>query len=222
MKTAVALMLLATPAAAQEFITPTGPLSDTDFYRLVACAAPPGGACQKPFIRWSPADANDVSVGFVQIEKGYPNDIIELATEALSHAVSALNKADAKLRVTIDNTTLKPDIGIYLLNITEGDAIRNTGLDPLDGSLLEAAKTQLWWRSDFSLINGAIVFGKDIARADLQSIMLEEVTQSMGLLTDIGGPEFETRSIFSESSNRLTSLGSLDVITLRRHYLNAP
>ena len=222
MKAALALMLLATSAAAQEFITTNGPLSDADFYRLVACAAPPGGACQKPFIRWSPADANDVSIGFLQIEKGYPKDLIDLASNTLSHAVSEINATGAKLHVTIDNTTLNPDISIYLLNIIEGDPIRNTGLTPLDGSLLEAAKTQLWWRADFSLINGAIVFGKDIDRNDLQSIMLEEVTQSMGLLTDIGGPDFETRSIFSESSNKLTSLGSMDVIALRRHYPNVP
>ncbi len=222
MKALLAFMLLATSAAAQEFIATKLPLSDADFYRLVACAAPPGGACQKPFIRWSPADANDVSIGFVHIEKGYPKDTVDVASKALSHAIGELNATGAKLHVTIDNITLNPDIGIYLLNIVEGDRVRNTGLDPLDGSLLEAAKTQLWWRDDFTLINGAIVFGTDIAKADLQSIMLEEVTQSMGLLTDIGGPEFETRSIFSESSNQLTSLGALDVIALRRHYPNVP
>jgi hypothetical protein len=221
-KTTFALLLLATSATAQEFIATNGPLSDADFYRLVACAAPPGGACQKPFIRWSPADATDVSIGFVQIEKGYPKNIAKLASTALIKAVSEINVTDAEIHLTIDNITLKPDIGIYLLNIVEGDAIRNTGLDPLDGALLEAAKTQLWWRDDFTLINGAIVFGKDITLHDLPSVMLEEVTQSMGLLTDIGGPEYETRSIFSESSNQLTTLGAMDVIALRLHYPNAP
>ena len=49
----IILALLAIEAAAQEFIKSKGRLSDRDFYRAVACAAPPGGACQKKALRWS-------------------------------------------------------------------------------------------------------------------------------------------------------------------------
>ena len=41
MKTAPAFFLLASAAQAQDNIAVQGPLSDADFYRLVACAAPP-------------------------------------------------------------------------------------------------------------------------------------------------------------------------------------
>lgn len=216
-------MLLAAGAAeAQEFISTDAPLSDTDFYRLVSCAAPLGGDCQKPPVRWSPADARDVSVGFVRIEDGYPEDVVQRARDALKSALDQVNASGAELHLTLWDENQKPDIGIYLLNIVEGDAIRNTGLDPLDGARIEAAKTQLWWRDDLSLIEGAIVFGKDISRKDLPSIMLEEITQSMGLLTDIGGPAYETRSIFSESSNQMTALGRQDTMALRRHYPKSP
>ena len=222
MKLTLALILCANTAAAQEFIATDAPLSDTHFYRIVACAAPPGGDCQKELVRWSAADAQDVTIGLVQIEDGYPTDVAELAENALAMAISQLNAVDANLHVTRSDKTTKPDIGIHLLTIVEGDVIRNTGLDPLDGAIIEAAKTQLWWRDDLTLIEGAIVFGKDIDPADLQSVMLEEVTQAMGLLTDIGGPFYQTRSIFSESSNQLITLGSQDIMALRRHYPKSP
>jgi hypothetical protein len=222
MKLVLALIFAAGSAAAQEFITTDAPLSDTDFYRLVSCAAPLGGDCQKELVRWSPADAQDVSIGIVQVEDGYPAYVVQLASDALNSAISELNAVDANLHITLSDNSIRPDIGIHLLTIVEGDAIRNTGLDPLDGETIEAAKAQLWWRNDLSLIEGAIVFGKDISPDDLQSIMLEEVTQSMGLLTDIGGPYYQTRSIFSESSNQLTALGPQDVMALRRHYPKSP
>jgi hypothetical protein len=218
MKLALVLILAATGAAAQEFITTNAPLSNIDFYRLVSCAAPLGGDCQKELVRWSPADAQDVSIGIVQVEIGYPESAVKLAITALKSAITQLNATDANLHVTLSDKCIKPDIGIYLLTIVDGDVIRNTGLDPLDGEIIEAAKTQLWWRNDLSLIKGAIVFGKDIDPDDLPSIMLEEVTQSMGLLTDIGGPYYQTRSIFSETSNQLTTLGEQDVMALRLHY----
>lgn len=222
MKLAIALLLTANAAFAQEFITTDAPLSDTDFYRLVACAALPAGECQKELVRWSPADAQNVSIGIVQIEDGYPAAVAQKAAIALRSAIEHLNAVDANLHITPSDSTQKPDIGIYLLTIVEGDAIRNTGLSPLDGEVIEAAKTQLWWRADQTLIEGAIVFGKDISPGDLASIMLEEVTQAMGLLTDVGGQYYQTRSIFSESSNQLTTLGAQDIMTLRRHYPKSP
>lgn len=222
MRLVLALMLAASAASAQEFITTNTPLSDTDFYRLVSCAAPPGGRCQKDLVRWSPADAQDVSIGIVQIEDGYPQAIAQWVSDALSSAISELNASDANLTITLSDKGIKPDIGIHLLTIVEGDLIRQTGLNPLDGAVIQAAKTQLWWRHDLSLIQGAIVFGKDIDPAYLPSIMLEEVTQSMGLLTDIGGAFYQNRSIFSESSNQLTALGRQDVMALRRHYPKSP
>ena len=222
MKRIVALLFFAGAATAQEFVGTDAPLSDTDFYRLVSCAAPRGGACQKELVRWSPADAQDVSIGIVQIEPGYPDDVADLAADALTAAISQLNTIDADLHVTLSEQNTKPDIGIHLLTIVEGDTIRNTGLNPLDGAVIEAAKAQLWWRQDLSLIEGAIVFGKDIDPNDLPSIMLEEVSQAMGLLTDIGGPYYQSRSIFSESSNQLTALGAQDVMALRRHYPKSP
>jgi hypothetical protein len=33
----------------------SGPLTDEEFYRLIACAASPGGRCRKTMLHWSEA-----------------------------------------------------------------------------------------------------------------------------------------------------------------------
>ena len=218
MKLALALMLLAAPAHAQEAVTAATPLSDTDFYRLVSCAAPPGGACQKETVRWSATDANDVSIGIVATDVGYPATLAKLADTALDAAIAQVNASGAKLRLTRSTNSVIPDIAIHLMAIRDGGKIRGTGRDPLDGTPIQAAWVQLWWRSDFSIIDGVIVFAMDISPADMASVMLEEVTQSMGLLTDINSRHYETLSVFSETSNHVTKLGPQDIMTLRRHY----
>ena len=53
---------------------------------------------------------------------------------------------------------------------------------------------------------------------EVYSGMLEELTQCMGLWTDIGGSFYQSRSIFSETSNSRTRLGEQDIMALRRHY----
>lgn len=212
------LILWAGMAQAQEAVVTGGALSDDDFYCLVSCAAPVAGVCQKVAPRWSPADAVDVSVGIMQIEKDYPPSLLALISQALDAAIAEVNASDANLHLTRSEDISNPDISLHLLNIVEGDTIAGTGLDPLDGAVIQAAKAQVWWRDDLSIINAAIVFGRDISPADLPSVMLEEVTQANGLLTDIDGAYYESRSIFSETSNQLTTLGLQDVMALRRHY----
>ncbi len=211
-------VLLAGPATAQEFVATNTRLSDEDFYRLVSCGAPPAGDCQKDIVRWSPKAARNVTLGIVQIADGYPADLLAKIDAALDRAIGEVNSAGAGLRLSRSEQATVPDIGLHLLSIVEGDEITGTDLYPLDGARIEAAKAQLWWRANRSLIKGAIVFGRDIDPDEIASIMLEEVTQTMGLLTDVGGSYYESRSIFSETSNRLTQLGRQDVMALRRHY----
>jgi hypothetical protein len=51
--------------------------------------------------------------------------------------------------------------------------------------------------------------------------MLEELTQAMGLMSDIKNPYYEGKSVFSEDSNDSKELGYQDVVALRRHYEGA-
>lgn len=53
--------------------------------------------------------------------------------------------------------------------------------------------------------------------AEVASLLLEEVVQGLGLMTDISGPAYR-QSIFAEDGNATTSLAGQDAMALRRHY----
>jgi Protein of unknown function (DUF2927) len=129
-----------------------------------------------------------------------------------------INASDAALRLRFAPAGEMADVTVHLLNINMGGVIDHTGLDPLDGTRLEAALVQLWWNRNLDLTRAAIVFPQDIEWRGLQSIVLEELTQSLGLRTDIDNPWYDTRSVFSERSNSVTTLGLQDMMALRRHY----
>jgi hypothetical protein len=212
------MTLLATASAAQDFVTVKGTLSDEDFYRLVACAAPPGGACQKRFIRWSARDAQDLTVRIVQIDEGYPTRISARTEAALDTAVEALNASGANLRLRRVAPGVKPDISLHLLNLAHDSAISGTGLPWFDGNPLGNARYQLGWHDDGTAFVCAIALSRDVEAPALRRVMLEELTQCLGLMTDIGGSAYEDRSIFSETGRQMDRLQGQDLAALRRHY----
>jgi hypothetical protein len=71
---------------------------------------------------------------------------------------------------------------------------------------------------DGVILKAVIIFTTGLQKRAYESAMLEEITQGLGLLTDIGGAYYESRSIFSQSSNALTKLGKQDIMALGRHY----
>ncbi len=218
MKALAALILTTGLAQAQDSIRTTGPLSEAAFYNLVACAAAPNQSCRDPLVRWGPDRAQDLTVSLFQIEPGYPANRQQALQKALYAAIAEINQSGAALRLRFAPEGQLADVTIHLLNINMGDPIARTGLDPLDGSIIEAALVQVWWDGNLFLTRAAIVFPQDIDAIGLQSIALEELTQAMGLLTDIDNRWYEQRSIFSETSNSVTRLGPQDQMVLRRHY----
>jgi hypothetical protein len=76
------LVLLASGAAAQEYVTTAGPLSEIEFYRLVACAAPPGGVCGKPVVRWT-LDL-PLRVAITRMDRAFPGGKAKRAEAALA------------------------------------------------------------------------------------------------------------------------------------------
>jgi len=217
-KLAFALCLLAGIAQAQEFVTAPSRLSDEDFYRLVACAAPPGGACQKPFVRWSKRDAKRLDVALVQVDAGYPAKVAAKVETMLDQTLAELNSVGAGFRISPASGKRTPDIRIFLLDIPRDRKIKGTGLPWFDGVQMQAARMQMGWRGDGSVIECAVAFSRDVRQGDVKRILLEEITQCLGLLTDIGGRYYESRSIFSETSNQKSRLGEQDIMALRRHY----
>lgn len=215
---AALLCLLAGQAPAQEYIDVAGRLSDNDFYRLVACAAPPGGECQKRLVRWSKRDAREISVAIVRIDDGNSTKLQTAIAKALDPTLAALNDSGARLSFQRAKPGEAPDIRIMLLNIPWEGTISGTGYRWLDGSPMQSARFGLGWRGDGTIIDCAIAIGKDTKLASVDRLLIEEITQCMGLMTDIGGSYYERRSIFSETGIGKSSLGDQDRMALRRHY----
>ena len=71
-----------------------------------------------------------------------------------------------------------------------------------------------------STITGAVIgFSNTITLRQYESVMLEEITQALGLITDIQNPHYLTRSILSQNAdNSLKTLGVQDKMAPIRHY----
>jgi hypothetical protein len=211
----LAASLLATPLVAQEYIVTQGPLSDRDFYHLVACAAAPGADCVDEIVTW---DQPVVRVTFAPIPIAYPTEKARELHRALDTSIRQINSAAPGLNVQRVSKSAPADIMLFLQTIRTGDAIYSTGLSDMDGVPIGAAQVQIFWDDNLHLTEAAIVFASDIPVPQLGPIMLEELTQAMGLMTDIRNPYYETRSVFSEDSNTVQKLGVQDRMALRRHY----
>lgn len=214
---ALLICLAGTAAPAQEFITTQGTISDEDFYRLVACAAPPGGACAKPFIRWPEPRRQELRVGIADVAPSFPGYKLDLIDRAIDTAITEINATGAALRLTrVYEGTV--DIPLYLVATPQGARITGTSIAALDGSEMAIARVAL--RSRGSMITAAaIAISQDIRRREIASVVLEELVQALGLPTDIDSAAY-TRSIFSEADNATVRLRGQDAAALRRHYPN--
>ena len=213
---ALVLSLWAGAAAAQEFITVDGPLSDDDFYRLVSCAAPPANPCQKPVVIWPGFSALDLTIGITRVDPAFSDADIDAYEAALSHAIGQINAAGAAIRLR--KSRLQPDIAVLLLDIEAGGEILGSGVPGLDGNRIDAAWVHLWWKGNHHIQRGAIVFSPQLQGIVRRSTVMEEVFQSTGLLTDIENPWYTDRSIVSQDGFQRTTLGVQDIMALRRHY----
>ena len=188
-----------------------GPLDDRGFYRLVACAAPPDGPCTKPFYRWR---KTTLTVGIVERAPSFLGGKLKRAEAAAVRAVQRLNAAGMGLTLVPDEGN--PDIAIHLLDVPRGNVI--PAPDLLKGKTMANAITALDVTG--STITGAVIgFSNTITLRQYESVMLEEITQALGLITDIQNPHYLTRSILSQNAdNSLKILGVQDKMALIRHY----
>lgn len=218
----LALALWGAGAAAQEFVVSEGALSDSDFYRLVACAAPPGKACRKPFVRWA-AD-RPLRVSIERIDPAFLGGKTKRAKAALQRAMQRIDDASAGLALVRVPEGQEADIRILFLDIPAGGKVTGSGVEGLDGQVLGGASTRVWYSAaarpgeETGIKRAAIVFSRTLSMRSYESAMLEELTQALGLMTDIRNPWYNTRSIFSEDSNARKDLGVQDIMVLQRHY----
>jgi hypothetical protein len=211
----LALALGASPAPGQEFITVPDLISDADFYRLVACAAPPGGTCAKPMIRWPEERRLSLRVGIAATAESFPDYKLDLIDRAIDDAIAEINAAGAEVfleRVYEGDL----DIPLYLIDAPQGGRVAGTGVADLDGEDIAIARVALRSRGS-DIVAAAIAISQDIRRREIASVVLEELVQAMGLPTDIASPAY-TSSIFAEDENSTVWLRGQDAAALRRHY----
>lgn len=204
---------MALPAAAQDFVDTNGLLSDEAFYRLVACAAPPNEECAKPFYKW---EKTNITIGITQRDRAFLGGKLKRAQAALVRATQHLNAVD--MNVTLISTQAAPDITIHLLDIAREQEITTSTAPLLNGRTMANAITALDVDGD-TITGAAIGFSNTMTIRQYESVMLEEITQGLGLITDIQNPYYRTRSILSQNAdNSLKTLGIQDTMALIRHY----
>jgi hypothetical protein len=217
---AVALFLpLAVLAQAEiDYLTTQGKLTQQDFYELVSCRALPGGPCADVPVRWSPEQAADLVVGFAPLPPDYPRRRAGQMSDALDDAITEINRAGAALSLSRAGKGAAHPVTIYVGPSTQGEPIRGTGITDVDGVILGAALVTIWWDDRNHITEAAIVMAADLPMAEMAPVLLEELSQAMGLLTDIRNPVYDGISVFSEDSNMVDRLGPQDIAALRMHY----
>ena len=214
----LAAAILAVPAAAQEYVDVGAPLSDDDFYRAVACAAPPGGACRKPFLRWPAARRGGLRVGLGGVAPAASAEGRRRFDAALDVAIVAVDGAASPgLRLRRDDRS--PDVAVFLVAAPPYTTIEGTGVPTLDGARIELARVALRARAG-TIRRGDVAVSMHLPEAVLRSVLLEEVAQATGLVTDLRGPGARG-SIFAEDRNG-AALSRQDRMALRRHHAPQP
>ncbi len=215
----VAVLLVGQPGWALDSVVTKGKLSDRDFYRLIACAAPPGAECQRPFRRWSARDAKDITVRITRIESPIQKRRLSLAQDAVRHAIAEINGVGAAVRLRLIETG-QPDISVSFINgdIEVGDRrLRNIDDIFLLGSA--AAIAEVFSRRGSPVIEYAeVTISGLVENRRLKNVVLEEVVQSLGLMTDVHNPYYHGRSIFSETGGTTKRLRGQDAMALLTHY----
>lgn len=190
-----------------------GLLSDEDLYRLATCGALPAGGCRSPVLRWDkPSLTLFVAEGDGQLPRGFAMRLVVAA----AHAMDEINAAGAGIH--INPVAEGPaDITIRPTGIAEGtELVATPGFS--GAGIMGVGFASVWSGDDDIITEAVILISTEITAADLASVMLEEVTQSLGFLYDVEGTAYEGVSILSQWSNATTKIAGQDAALLRLHY----
>ena len=214
---AIAAALVASTAMAEtplsDGIAAEGLLSDRDFFRLVTCGAPPGGACRGSALVW---DKPVLTIAIVPGSDPVPAGFAARLAAAVDHAIPQINATGAGIRLSRTDQP-DPDIRIMPTALAEGTVMTEVPGFSAPGTMGVGYMTI--WSDDADKITAAVILiSTTITDEDLTSVMLEEVTQSLGPLYDIENPAYEGVSILSQTSNATTTIAGQDAALLRWLY----
>lgn len=215
---ALALALGASPAAGDSFVRLDRRVPDAVFHRAVACAAPPGRDCTEPLVAWPAPDRRALTVALRSTEAKRPGPRQAQVGQALDQAIAEINGVGADLRLVRVADGSRAAISVWDSRLREGDPIVLPA-EGLDGTaVMEGARVEVWWDGRRRITRAVIVIAGDLPATDLRSVVLEEVVQALGLLTDITGRAYAETSVFSEDANTVTRLSGQDAAVIRMHY----
>jgi hypothetical protein len=212
------ILVLACPALADSQLVLNRPLSDADFYKAVACAAPPGKGCVLDIVRWPDSAARDLVIKVAATQPRFARDHGNAGVKALQAAIDEINSTGAGLTLRRAKPDETGQIEVWFSDLGEGDAIELSGQGLPRGDRMEGARVYIWWNDAKEIDRAVIILSHDLLAEEMTSVMLEELTQSLGFLTDLEGSAYAESSIFSETSNAITQLRGQDRMVLRRHY----
>lgn len=192
-------------------------VSDRDFHRAVACSARPGGRCRDTLAAWPAPQRRDLAVAFRSMEGASSGPRRAVLQQALNRAIREINGAGAGIRLRRADSAGDPAITVWDSAFTDGERY-DLPEEDLRDDVMEGARVHIWWDGDHRITRGVILIAADLDLDDINSVMLEELVQSLGLLTDIEGDYYSTTSIFSQDSNAVTRLRGQDAAALRLHY----
>lgn len=214
---AALLVCLAVLARAEspDAITTQGRLSDSDFYHLATCGARPDGDCIGTYVRWR---AGTLTVALLDPEPGYNPDRARHLSRALDRAIAQINAAGANIRLKRrDARGTRAQIVVTPTALVAGEYTRNlTNITP--GARMGVGYMSVYWSANKHITRAGIAIAADIAADEMDSVVLEELFQTLGFLHDIDNPDYEGVSILSETSNQTTTITGQDRKVLRMHY----
>jgi hypothetical protein len=217
LKALLVSILLTTPAFASDGVATTGPLTDTDFLRLVSCGAVPDGPCDDDAVRWQ--DPGALRLAFGPVPDGYSTAKAALIDKAIDAAISSINAAGSAVRLTRVDTGDGAHIALRPTMFAENDVISG---EPgvADGERIGVGYVYAYNDRAGYLTEATILIARDIAANEINSIVLEEITQALGFLYDIENPDYENVSIFAQDSNTVLTIAGQDAAVLRLYYPN--
>jgi hypothetical protein len=198
-------------------VVTSGSLTDAEFYRLATCGAQPEGKCLGPTLRWRKSRLTlRLAKGNDPIPPGFEDRLLP----AIRNAIDEVNGVDAGIRLAFTNASAA-DITIRPTNLTEG-AVMSDSPGFSGPGIMGVGYMTVWSDNTNTIREAVILISTSISDADLTSVMLEEVTQSLGFLYDSDNPIHEGVSILSQTSNETTRLTGQDATILRMHYPPKP
>ena len=194
-------------------IVSQGLLSDEDFFRLASCGAPPGGECRGPVQTWG---KRKLRLALVPGRDPLPIGFAARLIAAIDHALPEINGARAGVRVTRTNARFA-DIKVIATALPEGTVmVEAPGFS--GPGIMGVGYMTVWFDDTGHITEAVILISTSITEEDLTSVMLEEITQSLGILYDIENPWYEGVSILSQTSNVTTTIVGQDAALLRWLY----